>query len=177
MHLDASFIIADPRRESKTYRKNPAEKLKCIVEVADEVEKYYLALKDGNNAVLTERKVKNLISESLNGIEILSHPIDIEEAVSLLSSIMQPLGWKAETLEDNIVDLMVSATSLLDENDNKLGAKDRLITEIAHIFKNDIELFPFRQPLVRNRKKQMDRTLQKMFGQSMPLDFLDVITR
>ena len=46
MHLDASFIIADPRRESKTYRKNPAEKLKCIVEVADAV---ILAVHGQNN--------------------------------------------------------------------------------------------------------------------------------
>ena len=177
MHLDTSYIIADPDRENKFFYKYKTERLVCIREVAAEVRRIYMSLTKSNNKSIPADIKRKMIKNAMNGIEVISLPDEIEMATEILWKVLISVGHAESHLKDNEVDILVCGTLLLDEEDDKLGADARLITEISHIFSNDIVLLPRRTPLTKNRAKHINHGLRKHFWQDMPLDFCDIATR
>ena len=176
MHLDTSFIVADPKRENKLYTKYRSERLLCIIEVADEVEKHYRSKRTANNKPLPEEKIQDLTQKSLDGISVIPHPHELESAVDFLEYVLLSIGHSKTYLKNNYVDMMVCCALILDHNETKLVARDSLITEISHIFSEDIILLPLLKPLGKNRESQINLNLRKYFWQEMPLNFWEIIT-
>ena len=141
-----------------------------LPEVKAEVIDHYRNIKDSKGKQkLTDEDVQEIVDYIFEDIEIIPIPNGIGKAFSAIWDVMRSVGWSDYILKDNITDIMVCATAMLD--DGHVGALDKLISEIWYIFSDDMILYPVPKPMAKERQNEITRGLMKAYGRVPPLDF------